>query len=94
MKIETQPTADIPFITLYRILDELPLVTKHPEDKIKYSFQTILDGVKPFGSQVDHEYDTTEIVFKKIDTPYLSWAFESATRVRTTIYIGDYIPAN
>lgn len=59
MKHELQPTVDIPFVTLLRILDGLPLVTKHPENKIKYSFQTILERVKPFGSQIDREFDTT-----------------------------------
>jgi hypothetical protein len=95
MKTEIQESAGLPVYSLLDIINKLPNASTYPQETARYSFQTIVNNAKPFGSEVDREFDITEIVFTKGKVMGEdAWVFHAVTRTRTTIFIGDYIPTN
>jgi hypothetical protein len=93
MKIEPQDTIGIPASFLIQIVKSLPDPSTYPIDTIKRSFKTNINKVRPFVSEIDQEYDTTEVAFGKAEIMgKQEWVMLTITRTRTTIYLSDYFP--
>jgi hypothetical protein len=92
MKTEIQESAELPVYSLLDIINKLPRASTHPQETVKYSFQTNVDDAKPFDSEIDRQYDVTEIIFKKEEAMGEDvWVFHAVTRTRHTIHLKDCI---